>query len=104
MARPIRILGCQTHFKTNGDKVVTSGVDFARIVQPLAELSKDPDFEVKIVQDPFKGNNETWDSLTKYYDMIYSSYIDSPEGYINMMVHAKRNGCKVIIDLDDDLW
>ena len=80
MARPIRILGCQTHWKTNGEKIVTSGVDAARIVFPLTELSKDSEFEIKIVQDPFKDNNETWDSLTKYYDIIYSSYIDSPEG------------------------
>lgn len=100
----IKILGIQTHWKTNGDKIVTSGVDFARIVQPLQELSKNPDFEVKIVKDPFKDNNETWDSLTKYYDIIYTSYIDSPEGYINMKVHADKNNCKVVIDLDDDLW
>lgn len=104
MARPIRILGCQTHWKTNGEKIVTSGVDAARIVFPLTELAKDTDFEVKIVQDPFKDNKETWDTLTKYYDIIYSSYIDSPEGYINMMVHADKNNCKVVVDLDDDLW
>jgi len=102
--KKIRILAIETHFKTNGDKVVTSGVDFARIVQPLQELSKNPDFEVKIVKDPFKDNNETWESLTKYYDIIYSSYIDSPEGYINMKVNADKNNCKVVIDLDDDLW
>jgi glycosyltransferase involved in cell wall biosynthesis len=100
----LRILGIETHFKTNGDKEVTSGVDWARIVLPLRELSKNPDFEVKIVKNPFKDNKETWDSLTKYYDIIYSSYIDSPEGYVNMAVHAKKNNCKVIVDLDDDLW
>ena len=104
MVRPIRILGCETHWKTNGEKIVTSGVDFARIVLPLQELSKNPDFEVKIVKDPFKDNNETWDSLTKYYDIIYSSYIDSPEGYINMKIQADKNNCKVVVDLDDDLW
>jgi len=102
--KKIRILGCETHWRTNGDKIVTSGVDAARIVFPLQELAKDPDFEVKIVQNPFKDNKETWDSLTKYYDIIYSSYIDSPEGYVNMAVAAKMNNCKVVIDLDDDLW
>jgi len=104
MDRPIRVLGVETHWKTNGDKVVTSGVDFARIVQPLTELSKNPDFEIKIVKNPFDGNDETWDSLTKYYDIIYSSYIDSPEGYVNMAVQAKKNNCKVIVDIDDHLW
>lgn len=100
----IKICGIETHFRTNGDKEVTSGVDFARIVLPLRELSKDKDFEVKICKNPFKDNKETWDSLTKYYDIIYSSYIDSPEGYVNMAVHAKKNNCKIIVDLDDDLW
>lgn len=104
MARPIRILAIETHFKTNGDKVVTSGVDAARIVFPMTELSKNPDFEVKIVKDPFKDNNETWESLTKYYDIIYSSYIDSPEGYINMKVNADKNNCKVVVDCDDNMF
>jgi len=97
----IKILGVETHWKTNGDKIVTSGVDFCRIVLPLQELSKNPDFEVKIVKNPFEGNKETWDSLTKYYDIIYSSYIDSPEGYVNMAVAAKHNDCKIVVDCDD---
>lgn len=102
--KKIRILAIETHFKTNGDKEVTSGVDFSRVVLPLRELSKDKDFEVKIVKNPFKDNKETWDSLTKYYDIIYSSYIDSPEGYINMAVAAKQNNCKVVVDCDDHLF
>ena len=93
----IKILGIQTHWKQTGDKINTLGVDAARIVFPLQELSKDSDFEIKIVQDPFKDNNETWESLTKYYDIIYSSYIDSPEGYINMKVQADRNNCKIVL-------
>lgn len=101
--KKIKILGIETHWKTNGDKIVTSGVDFARIVQPLQELAKNPDFEVKIVKDPFKDNNETWDTLTKYYDIIYTSYIDSPEGYINMKVNADKNNCKIVVDIDDNL-
>lgn len=99
----IRILGIETHWKKTGDSVRTSGVDAARIVFPLQELSKDPDFEVKVVQNPFEGNSETWETLTKYYDIIYSSYIDSPEGYINMAVQAKRNNCKIVVDVDDNL-
>lgn len=102
--KKIKILGIETHFRTNGDKEVTSGVDFARVVLPLRELSKDKDFEVKIVKNPFKDNKETWDSLTKYYDIIYSSYIDSPEGYVNMAVHAKKNNCKVVVDCDDNMF
>lgn len=101
--KKIKILGIETHYTENEVKTTTSGVDFARIVQPLTELSKDPDFEVKVVKNPFKGNEETWDSLTTYYDIIYSSYIDSPEGYINMKVQADRNNCKVVVDVDDDL-
>lgn len=99
----IKILCIETHWKKTGDKINTSGVDFCRIVQPMTELSKDPEFEIKIVQDPFKDNKETWETLTKYYDIIYSSYIDSPEGYINMKVQADRNNCKVVVDVDDDL-
>ena len=62
--KKIKILGIETHYTENEVKTTTSGVDFARIVQPLTELSKDPDFEVKVVKNPFKGNEETWDSLT----------------------------------------
>lgn len=101
--KKIKILGIETHYTENEVKTTTSGVDFARIVQPLTELSKDPDFEVKVVKNPFKGNEETWDSLTTYYDIIYSSYIDSPEGYVNMAVNAKNNNCKVVVDVDDHL-
>lgn len=103
--KPIKILALETHFKKEGDKYSTSGVDFARIVLPLKELSKDPEFEISIRQNPFEGYKEqSWQELASNFDIFYTSYIDSPEGYVNMALMAKKHNVCVAIDLDDNLW
>jgi glycosyltransferase involved in cell wall biosynthesis len=81
----------------------TSGVDYARSILPGKHLP-DTEFEVEIRQDPFTDTQKNWDELTKYWDVILTSYIDSPWGYVSMGFNAEKNGCEVIIDLDDNVW
>ncbi len=103
--KPIKILGLSTHYTDNGDTKRVSGVDYARIINPLEYLKDHPDFEIELRNDPVKGYGEkNWDELTKKFDIIYSSYIDSPWGYVNLALWSRKNGCIWVTDVDDNLW
>ena len=103
--KKIRVLGLETHQrKLKNGSWNTSGVDFARIINPLTHLAKHPDFEVELRKEPFTENEKNWDEITKSWDIIYTSYIDSPEGYVNMAFWANRNGCQIVIDIDDNVF
>lgn len=100
----IKILALETHYQKikNGD-CRTHGVDQARIINPMKELAKNKDFEVDIRKDPFTTFLVDWDSVTKYYDFIYFSYVDNPVGFANMGLMAMKNNCTLVADLDDAL-
>lgn len=99
----LKLLVLETHQKKlkNG-KFSTSGVDYARNILPATFL-KDH-FKVEIRKDPFTKKEKNWDELTKKWDIIFSSYIDEPIGYVQMAFWAERNNCTVVIDIDDDVW
>lgn len=80
-----------------------SGVDFARIVQPMKELGKHKGFEVHIWNNG-QDANVNWDDVTKEYDAIYASYSPNDWSYAAMGMFARKNGCKIIYDVDDNLW
>lgn len=106
--RKIRILGIPTHFKLKKDretgKIINykGAVDFYRIIQPLMNLPKDK-FEVSIKWD-FREGFKSVDELTEYYDIIFSSYIDTVQVYVETKMACNRNNCKWIMDLDDNIW
>lgn len=85
----------------------TSGVDYYRIIQPLKLLQKNTDWHIDIWKNNelFTHDCRNWDEITKKYDIIFTGYnVAKPEAYVQMMVLAKRNNCKIIFDIDDDLW
>lgn len=79
----------------------TSGVDFARIIQPMEFLSKHKDFEVHVFDPKEKAD---WRDICKKYDVIYFNYLANDWGFAAMGCEARANGVKLIMDLDDDLW
>lgn len=104
MNRKIRCLFLETHMKISKDNVsTTSGVDYYRTILPGLHLPKD-EFEVEIRQDPFTKDQKNWDEITKYWDIILTSYIDTPWGYVSMGFNGEKNNCKIVIDLDDNVW
>jgi glycosyltransferase involved in cell wall biosynthesis len=105
--RKVKILGVLTHFKLKKDKEgkevrFVSAVDYYRIIQPLLNLPKDQ-FEVDIDHNVV-GKHKTLEETTKYYDIIYSSYIDTAEFYARLKVNCLHNNCDWVIDLDDNVW
>ena len=98
----IRLLCLQTHMRIKNGITSVSGVDLVRTILPSEHLSDK--FEVEIRQDPFTKDQKNWDEITRYWDIILTSYIDSPWGYVSMGFNAEKNGCIVIIDLDDNVW
>lgn len=101
----LKILGLETHQrKLRNGKWSTSGVDWARIIQPLQHLANHPDFEVEIRKEPFTKKEKNWNEITKAWDIIWTSYIDEPIGYVQMAFWGEKNNCKIVADIDDNVW
>lgn len=102
--KKIKVLGLETHYRADKQgRMMTSGVDYARVILPISNLPKDR-FKVEIRKDPFTKDEPTWENITRNWDIIFTSYIDSPEGYVGMAMAAEKNGCKIVVDLDDNVW
>lgn len=100
----IKILMLQTHYLSKGERG-THSVDFARVINPGKYLAQLPEFDVSIRHDPFEGYPEKdWTEIAKNWDIIYSSYLDSAQGYVEMIVNAQKNDCVYAVDIDDNLW
>jgi len=99
--RRVKIFGLPSHQTVER----TSGVDFARIIQPLKHLDgythNDTKFEVKMFDI---DNKNDWLSITKEFDIIYFNYLNSPWGFAAMGAMARKFGKKLVMDLDDNLW
>lgn len=104
--KKIKILGALTHFKLKKidgkEKCFHSAVDFYRIIQPLTHLPKDK-FEVDIEYDMLH-KFKTVEELTKHYDILFSSYIESDVFYVQLRVHGNNNNMTWVLDLDDNIW
>jgi len=105
--RTVKVFALPSH----ATKERTSGVDFARIIQPMTHLngytSGDTTFVVD-VYDPAKeeldSKPETWISVAKNYDIIYFNYLNNPWGFAAMGAMARGYGKKLVMDMDDNMW
>jgi len=88
-------------FPTHGTTERTSGVDFARIIQPMQHLGKHKDFKVHVFSPEEKTN---WIDVAKEYDAIYFNYLNNAWGFAAMGAMARKHGVKLIMDVDDALW
>lgn len=95
----IRIFALPSHAAK--DRV--SGVDYARIIQPMECLRLHKDFEVT-VWDVHEPKPATWDALAPKYDIFYFNYMNNPWGFAAMGCMARKHGVKLVMDLDDALW
>lgn len=97
--KPIRIFG----FPSHGTVDRTSGVDFARIIQPMSHLGKEKGFEVYIY-DPVRDEKMDWIWVAKNFDIIYMNYTALPWAFAAMGAFARKYNRKIILDLDDGIW
>lgn len=99
--RKIRIFALPSH----QTKERTSGVDFARIIQPVKHLDGYKEEEVEFEVTLYDINKETdWLYVAKNFDVIYFNYLNNPWGFAAMGAMARKHGVKIVMDLDDDLW
>lgn len=83
----------------------TSGVDFARIIQPAKYLNGYTDEDVEFEVRQFDIDEKTdWMEICKDYDIIFFNYLNSPWGFAAMGAMARKFGTKIVMDLDDNLW
>ena len=85
----------------------TSGVDFARIIQPMKALNGWKNDEVEFetyIYDAVKDKNLDWLKVVSDYDMIYFNYTANPWAFAAMGAVARKAGKPIIMDFDDNLW
>lgn len=86
-------------FPSHTTKERTSGVDYARVIQP-AQALKDT-FTVRIFDTSTKDN---WVDIGKEYDAIFFNYLNNDWGYATMACYNRMHKHKIVLDVDDDLW
>jgi glycosyltransferase involved in cell wall biosynthesis len=99
----IKVFALPSH--TTEDHV--TGVDFARIIQPMKALNGKFDVETTIYNpdEEVKHNDPLeWDSVMKDIDIFYFNYLNNPWGFAALGMMARKYGVKLVMDLDDSLW
>lgn len=98
-------------FPTHGTMERVTGVDFARIIQPMQHLDGyklgDVEFKVTLfdpVQDGEASKKHDWISIANEYDIIYLNYLPDAWGFAAMGAMARSRGRKLVLDIDDSLW
>jgi len=94
-------------FPSHSAKGHSSGVHYARVNQPMKFLNgyKDKDTEFKVdlwCGDPI--SLQAWSSLVKKYDLVYFNYTVNDWAFAAMGSMVRKEGKKMIMDLDDALW
>lgn len=81
----------------------TSGVDFARVIQPMKMVAKQSGFDVKIFQS-VTNKLDDWRDIGKEFDVIFFNYITNDWGYAYMGCYNRMYKHKIVLDVDDNLW
>lgn len=85
----------------------TSGVDFARIIQPMKALDgyKDEEVEFSVhVYDPKEDTEVSWMDVAQEFDIIYLNYTSDAWAFARMGMLARKFNKKLVLDMDDALW
>lgn len=95
----IRIFALPSH--ATKDRV--SGVDFARILQPMNYLKMIKGFQVALydVQEPTPSS---WIDICQKHDLIFFNYTIHDWAFAAMGCMARKYGVKMVCDLDDAIW
>lgn len=97
--KPIRIFATPSH----ATKERTSGVDFARVIQPMKYLGQEKGFKVTIY-DPKRDEKVNWLDVTRENDIIFLNYTANAYFFAIMGCMARKNKRKIVLDVDDNLW
>lgn len=97
--KPIKIFAVPSHCA----KERVSGVDFARVIQPMTFLGKHPGFKVQ-VYDPKLNEKMNWLQVTAENDILFLNYTTNPWSFAIMGCLARKNKRTIVLDLDDALW
>ena len=81
----------------------TSGVDMARIIQPMTQLNRLEDFKVTIY-DPKLNKKMNWLHATAENDILYLNYTTNPWAFSIMGCMARKHKRTIVLDMDDALW
>lgn len=85
----------------------TSGVDFARVIQPMTHLnghtSGDTTFKVEIY-DIHAKKQPNWVQIAKEYDVVFCNYTVLDWGFAAMGAPLRGENKKMIMDIDDAVW
>lgn len=80
-----------------------SGVDFARVIQPMEHLSKVDGFKTTIYE-PKLNEKMDWLKATSDNDVLFLNYTTNPWAFAIMGAIARKNKRKIVLDMDDALW
>jgi len=104
----IKVLAGETHYLGTDGLVRLSAVDWYRLHNPLEQVAKNnKDIKVDFIQRivPKDGNEDLeWAKIGKKYDILYTSYIDTPKAYSYIKAICHKYGIKHITDFDDNLF
>ena len=101
--RTIKIFGLPSHAAEER----TSGVDFARVIQPMEHLNgyKDKDVEFKVSLWQVNSKDKTdWLDVAMNNDILFLNYTNNAWAFAAMGALARRWKRKIVMDIDDALW
>lgn len=108
MDKSIKVLGVETHYQTPSGELRLSSVDWWRVINPLTEVAKKyPDIKVDFIKKVIKDGekeSEVYENIGKKYDIIYSSYIDTPKAYSWIKAVCDKYNMSYIMDMDDNIF
>ena len=81
-----------------------SGVDFARIIQPMRHLNKVKGFNVTLWDRSEFPKQMSWENVAKHSDVLYFNYMNNAWGFAMMGLMARKYNRLMVMDLDDCLW
>jgi len=81
----------------------TSGVDFARVIQPMQHLDKEKDFKIQLY-DPKLNDKLDWVELIPQHDILFLNYTTNPWAFAIMGTIARKENRQIVMDIDDALW
>lgn len=90
-------------FPTHVLKDHTSGVDFARVIQPMKYLNGFEEFKVDIF-DIHAPKQLNWLEIADRYDLVFLNYTVVDWSFAAMGVCIRGKNKKMIMDLDDATW
>jgi glycosyltransferase involved in cell wall biosynthesis len=103
MKKTIKIFSLPSHQSVER----TSGVDFARVIQPSTHLNgfetETAKFEVRLY-DIHKDTTMDWVDVAREHDIIFFNYTALPWEFAKMGLMARKFNRLLILDLDDSLW